>query len=106
MDPRRLDTGQVLAGGILDIQVPRTDIPENRDHYDPRDRTDLTPAAALDLLKLLYVPEYYGVVAAWKDDAGYHGRLLQYRAVTEAPDFATAADCAAWFTRTVESVTG
>jgi hypothetical protein len=106
MDTRRLDSMAILNGGILNRPGPRTDIPEGRLPVDAREGTREDARCALDSGRLLDVPEYYGCVHAWKDDAGYHGRLLQYRKLTEAPDFATAEECLTWFYDTVDNVTG
>lgn len=110
MDSRRLDTGQVLAMGVLNTPVPQTDIPLKREHYDydvesPHSTSKLT--TALDADKLLDCPEYYGCVYAWREaENKYRGVLLQYRRVTEDHHFATATDCAEWFESTVRAVAG
>jgi hypothetical protein len=112
MDERRLDTGAVIASGVLLKKSPSTDIPTDRESADPRTSGDWgemdTARATADLEggKLLDVPEYYGCVYAWKDEHGYHGRLMQYRSLSERPDFATAAECIEWFERIIASVAG
>jgi hypothetical protein len=41
---------------------------------------------------------YYGIPFVWKEAAGvYRGTMLQYRAISEAPTFASADEAAAWF---------
>lgn len=104
MDSRRLSTADLLITGILGQPIPATDIPKDREECDPRGSA--SAGSELDAGKLLYVPEYYGIVAGWKDEHGYHGRLLQYRNVTECPDFATAEDLLAWFHATVGEMEG
>jgi hypothetical protein len=102
MDQRKLDTLTMLSNGIISLPAPETDIPENRVSVDPRDGESAHDA--LETGKLLDVAEYYGCVYAWKDETGYHGRLLQYRKLTEHHDFATADVCLDWFQGTVEHV--
>lgn len=108
MDYTRWDTRQAMAAGVLNRPAPSTDIPVNRERYKT-DSYALSARAIKKALadgKLVHQNEYYGLVYAWKDDAGYHGRLLQYRSVTEAPDFTSAKATTDWFIDTARSVIG
>lgn len=110
MDPRRLDTEQALAAGIINIPLPETDIPEDRedvsyDIYEPMSADELIKA--LDEGKVVSCPEYYGIPNIWREaEDDYRGTLLQYRSVSEAPQFATAEDAVEWFITTAAAVAG
>jgi hypothetical protein len=103
MDSRRLDTAGVLASGIINMPAPKTDIPHDReeiagssDYDNPLSEAELI--AALDADKLIVSANYYGIPYVWREAEGrYHGRLLQYRNVTESPFFITAVEASEWF---------
>ena len=62
MDERRLDTGQVLAAGILEARSPVTDIPSDREALtvDAWERLDLQSLIdAVEAGQLLTCCEYY-----------------------------------------------
>lgn len=110
MDTRRLSTGDVLAQGIINKPLPKTDIPNGRperqfDAYDGKPGDDEL-LAAIERGEVLVCSEYYGIPHAWKDGEGYRGALLQYRAVTESPEFDTATAAVEWFTETARAVAG
>ena len=109
MDERRLDTGQVLAAGILEARSPVTDIPSDREALtvDAWERLDLQSLIdAVEAGQLLTCCEYYGVAYAWKDGKRYCGTLLQYRAVSENPTFETANELISWLSDLVLSIRG
>ncbi len=109
MDNRRFDTVQLLRGGILDSPLPKTSIPHGeREEYsvDVGDIEESALQAKLEGGVILTCSEYYGIPYLWKEDAVYHGTLLQDRAVTEDHTFATADEALAWFIKTARSVAG
>lgn len=79
MDDRRFDTADLLRMRILDKPSPVTDAPTDRKGFDPRQFDDEYrmhwdaggAREAIEAGQMVDVPEYYGVVLAWKDDAGY-----------------------------------
>jgi len=90
IDDRRLNSGQVLAAGILGIAPPKTRCPDpgalvGVDEEDLREETLLAGlnAGGLD------APMYYGCWRIWKTATGFSGELMQYRAMTD--QFADAA---------------
>lgn len=99
----RLDTADMLYSGILDLPVPKTDIPEDRDRFEGAGDDCCfvgvaAVVAALEDDKVVTAPNYYGIPYAWKQaDGVYRGTLLQYRRVTEAHTFATVTEVAEWF---------
>lgn len=104
MDNRRIDSLGLIAAGILDLPIPKVDIPRDREELDVDVQPigDPMPVAsdlveALNSGKVLVCREYYGIPNAWKDGDKYRGCLLQYRQVTESPTFDTAEECAEWF---------
>jgi hypothetical protein len=110
MDTRRLSTLDVLAAGIINTPAPRTDIPEGRprceyDVYDNKPDRDAL-LVALERGDVLACSEYYGIPFVWKDGDLYRGTLLQYRAVTEAPEFGSADAAMEWFQDTSRAVAG
>lgn len=108
MDYRRLDTLGALGAGILSKPVPETDLPDKRkEHRCDIDKLDKDALrAALTAGKLLSLFEYYGCVYAWSAKSRHHGRLLQYRSVTEKPDFKSVDELIDWFIDTGHSVAG
>jgi hypothetical protein len=119
MDARRLSTGDVLATGILSVPPPDTDIPKDREDVGVDVDAEFVPAdglhvgntdalrAKLEAGAVLHCSEYYGIPHVWKaDDGSYRGTLLQYRAVSEAPTFATADEALEWFVDTAYAVAG
>lgn len=104
MDHRRFDTGQLMARGILNVPVPETDIPEDREsvEYDSEEgwrdiSTEAEIREAVEAGKVVRSPNYYGIPNLWKEGESYRGTLLQYRNVTEAPAFADLDDAVEWF---------
>lgn len=99
----RLDTGQLLALGILEKPVPQTDVPEDRESVDALDDTTWgyigheRVTEALEDGKVVSASNYYGLPYLWKEGDVYRGTLLQYRAVTENPTFATIDEALEWF---------
>lgn len=83
MDNRRWNTGQVIAGGILNIKPPASDRPsgvdlalvEEGEWSEESLRTGLENGG-------LNASMYYGCWSIWKTENGYSGELMQYRAVT------------------------
>jgi hypothetical protein len=109
MDQRRLSTSDVLAMGITNMPAPETDIPEDRDEVQYDVYEPITPKAMKDALeegRVIYCPEYYGIPNIWKEGDIYRGTLLQYRSVTESPDFESADDAIVWFMETASAVAG
>lgn len=111
MDPRRLNTADLLASGILNKPAPKTPIPgakeqQNFDLWDrPIDRSKV--AKALEEGKVANCSEYYGIPQAWKAaDGQYRGILLQYKSITVNENFASAEDAAKWFVETANAVAG
>lgn len=110
MDERRLSTGDILNAGMLGVPAPTTEIPKDRetfhaggDEYVGRDAV----LAALEEGKVVESPNYYGIPHIWKaGDGVYRGTLLQYRAVSEDPTFATAEEAEAWFSATNSATIG
>jgi hypothetical protein len=92
-----------MAGGFLGVTPPKTEIPEDRERWDNKERDWACPAhdeivAALEAGKVVEASNYYGIPFVWKEAAGvYRGTMLQYRAISEAPTFASADEAAAWF---------
>lgn len=104
MDHRRLDSMGAIMDGVLLRRPPATDEPSDRERLDPREdgeNYDYKPmeadriAALLDDGRLLYIPEYYGCVSAWKTSDGvYRGTLMQYRkAVNECSACQAVQSC-------------
>ena len=113
MDHSRLSTGDVLAAGILYRRPPATDIPQDRDTFDPEDddtyRFVGTDAVvdALERGELVQSLNYYGIPASWKAaDGVYRCVLLQYRNVTEDVTFGSAAEAAEWMREMYHSTDG
>ena len=107
MDHRRLDSFSVMAAGIPFLPAPETEVPRDRPRFDASDSATgsyLGPEAVGEALlrgEVVEASNYYGVVLAWRaDDGRFRGTLLQYRAITDDPVFATAAECADWFSGT------
>jgi len=104
MDPRRLDTAGVIASGILGIPAPTTGIPEDREtvsasgeNYEGFIGVEAV-VAAVEAGNVVSASNYYGIPSAWRASEGvYRGTLLQYRAITEDPTFATVDELAEWF---------
>lgn len=109
MDKRRLDTGDVLAAGILGKPNPDAGEPKDREqlaidieHVLGQGRRDELERGAV-----LHCAEYYGIPLVWKaDDGSYQGRLLQYREVTESRTFESLDDALEWFADTAQQVAG
>lgn len=104
MDPRKLDTGDVLSMGILNKPAPTTDIPKDRERVSATGGADFlyigagAVEEAVNAGKVVHASNYYGLPYLWRDEAGrYQGRLLQYRSVTESPSFDDVHEAAAWF---------
>lgn len=105
MDYRRLDTAGVIASGIIGMPAPKTEIPRDRDEFDPstgaygESLVELDQiVAAIERGEVITCSNYYGIPYAWKQaDGVYRGTLLQYRAISEDPTFATANECAEWY---------
>jgi len=110
MNYERLDTGSVVAAGILRRPMPKTSIPRERDEFnvDAYEQEWTKPGLtdALNSGLLLQCCEYYGIAYAWKDESVYRGTLLQYREVTEDPIFDSAEKCVEWFTDLLPRITG
>lgn len=103
VDDRRLSAADLIGMGILNVPAPTTDVPEDRESFDPSGESwsyvgDEAVAAALEAGKLAQALNYHGIPSAWKaDDGSYRLILLQYRAVTEDATFATASEAAERF---------
>lgn len=120
MDSRRLDTGQVLAAGILNRPIPKAPWPEGREdvsvHLDYPGGEEWIGNGQLDAavvreaverLAVVGCPEYYGFPKVWKaDDGAYRGVLLQYRSISEDHTFATVDEAVEWFCATAAAVAG
>jgi hypothetical protein len=107
VDTRRLNTGQVIAAGILNRPMPRTDIPSDREVVEID--FDVSPEAITEAVErgaVVVCSEYYGIPNLWKDGEVYRGCLLQYRAVTEAPVFDALEPAVEWFSATAAVVAG
>ena len=70
-----LNTGEVLAAGILNKPLPETTIPKDREETSV-DIDDIADEAALsEALErgvVLYCSEYYGIPHVWKQDEGVY----------------------------------
>ena len=109
MDGRRLDTGQILAAGVLEARSPVTDIPSDREVLDVDAWESLNLQSLIDAVEagqLLTCCEYYGIAYAWKDGKRYRGTLLQYRVVSENPTFEIADELISWLSDLVLSIRG
>lgn len=118
MDTRRLSTGDVLALGIIDKPMPKTDIPTDREEvsldieYPPGPEWvgtgRMSPDKVAEAVESGAVvhSEYYGIPHLWKDGDRYRGALLQYRAVTESPEFDTLGAAVEWFCDRAEALAG
>ena len=112
MDEGRLNTGDVLAMGILNVSPPKTEIPEDREEIGSEDEEwnfigVAAVAEAVDAGKIVSALNYYGIPHVWKASEGvYRGTLLQYRAITEDKTFATASEVAEWFEECYYSTNG
>jgi hypothetical protein len=83
MDHTKLDSGQVLAAGILNRSMPTSHCP---DDAQLQDVDEDHPEAFRSGLEAggLKASMYYGCWSIWKTDQGYSGELFQYRSCTEA----------------------
>lgn len=84
MDNRRLNTGQVLNTGILDINAPESKCPENAkktsvEEFEWSEDTLLEGLKGGGLTGCIY----YGCWDIWKTDKGFSGELMQYRSCTD-----------------------
>jgi hypothetical protein len=111
MDNQRLNTTQVLAAGVMDRPIPKTEVPFDRERVEICDddqgmisRKGLS--RALESGRLLECCEYYGIAYAWKEGEVYRGTLLQYRLVSEAPSFDSAQPLLDWLEDIVPAIVG
>lgn len=107
MDKRRLSTADVMADGILEMPMPRTDIPKHRkelayDIYEPMGSAEFI--SELDKGKVIDCSEYYGIPVVWREGERYRAILLQYRSITENHTFESAEDAYVWLVETAATV--
>jgi len=85
MDTRKLDTGQVLAAGVLNITAPESSVPEGFEGWSVEEFgwSDENLRSGLEQGGLT-ASMYYGCWDIWEIGDRFDGQLLQYRSVTDS----------------------
>lgn len=99
----------VLAAGIHQRPVPKTDIPDDGTHKE-FNSDEFDPAIARESIEkgeVVSVPEYYGLAYGWKTAEGkYRATLLQYREVTEDHTFTSVEELTSWLAEIAPAIRG
>ncbi len=83
MDERRLDTGQILASGILSKPTPNSNVPADANLKDVGN--DWSEESVREGLGSggIKASMYYGCWSIWKAHESFSGELMQYRSITD-----------------------